>query len=122
MYAQDSVGPSTSLCMFNFYCTFDTVEKFLQGLSYDIAVERLRNDGPNALTPPKETPEIVKFLQQLFGGFSLLLWIGSMLCLSAYTLEEVTGSAAKDYVSVVFWNCTKCIFKYSGSRLISYPL
>ena len=54
--------------------------------------------GPNALSPPKQTPEIVKFLKQLFGGFAMLLWIGSILCFFAYTLEEVTSTAPKDYV------------------------
>ena len=73
----------------------------LQGLSEDQAVERLKQDGPNALTPPKQTPEIVKFLKQLFGGFAMLLWIGSFLCFFAYTLESVTSEPPNDYVS--FW-------------------
>ena len=53
-----------------------------------------------------ETPEIIKFLKQLFGGFSLLLWFGSVLCFFAYTLEEVTSSAQKDYV------CLACVMMY----------
>jgi sodium/potassium-transporting ATPase subunit alpha len=69
-----------------------------KGLSQNVAVERLHRDGINALTPPMETPEIIKFLKQLFGGFSLLLWFGSVLCFFAYTLEEVTSSAPKDYL------------------------
>ncbi|CAI8056677.1 Sodium/potassium-transporting ATPase subunit alpha, partial [Geodia barretti] len=69
-----------------------------KGLSQNVAVERLNRDGINALTPPMETPEIIKFLKQLFGGFSLLLWFGSVLCFFAYTLEEVTSSAPKDYL------------------------
>ena len=44
-------------------------------------------DGPNALTPPKTTPEWVKFCKNLFGGFSMLLWVGAILCFIAYTIE-----------------------------------
>ncbi len=56
----------------------------------------LARDGPNALTPPKTTPEWVKFCKQLFGGFAMLLWAGSFLCFFAYTItyinyDEVPG-------------------------------
>ena len=74
---------------------------YLQGLSEEEAAKRLVQYGPNALSPPKQTPEIVKFLKQLFGGFAMLLWIGAILCFFAYTLEEVTSTAPKDYV----WFC-----------------
>ena len=60
-----------------------------KGLSTKQADERLKRDGPNALTPPKQTPEIVKFLLQLFGGFSALLWLGAILCFLAFTIQEV---------------------------------
>uniref|UniRef100_A0A8C3L2D5 Sodium/potassium-transporting ATPase subunit alpha n=1 Tax=Chrysolophus pictus TaxID=9089 RepID=A0A8C3L2D5_CHRPC len=51
--------------------------------------EILARDGPNTLTPPPTTPEWVKFCRQLFGGFSLLLWIGSLLCFLAYGITSV---------------------------------
>jgi len=57
------------------------------GLTKDKAKEILERDGPNCLTPPKTTPEWVKFCQQLFGGFSLLLWIGAILCFVAYSIQ-----------------------------------
>ncbi|XP_042856072.1 sodium/potassium-transporting ATPase subunit alpha-like isoform X3 [Penaeus japonicus] len=57
------------------------------GLSQSEAKRRLERDGPNALTPPKQTPEWVKFCKNLFGGFSLLLWIGAILCFIAYSIE-----------------------------------
>ena len=47
-------------------------------------------DGPNALTPPKTTPEWVKFCKNLFGGFSMLLWVGAILCFVAYSIEVST--------------------------------
>jgi len=58
--------------------------------------------GPNALTPPKTTPEWVKFLQNMFGGFAALLWIGGILCFIAQTMESVRDEfAAKDNVSYI---------------------
>lgn len=58
-----------------------------QGLSHAKAKENLERDGPNALTPPKQTPEWVKFCKNLFGGFALLLWIGAILCFIAYGIQ-----------------------------------
>lgn len=59
------------------------------GLSMDKAKEILLRDGPNALTPPKQTPEWIKFCRTLFGGFSLLLWIGAILCFIAYSIQTL---------------------------------
>jgi len=58
------------------------------GLTSSTAKANLQRDGPNALTPPKTVPEWVKFLKQLFGGFSMLLWIGAILCFIAYGIER----------------------------------
>lgn len=60
------------------------------GLTQAEARRRLERDGPNALTPPKQTPEWVKFCKNLFGGFSLLLWIGAILCFIAYSIEAAS--------------------------------
>ncbi|XP_046344177.1 sodium/potassium-transporting ATPase subunit alpha-like [Haliotis cracherodii] len=57
------------------------------GHSVEKAKEILLRDGPNMLTPPKTTPEWVKFCKTLFGGFSLLLWIGAILCYIAYSIQ-----------------------------------
>lgn len=61
------------------------------GLTEEKARFILERDGPNALSPPKTTPEWIKFCKQLFGGFSTLLWIGAILCFIAYTVEKVTS-------------------------------
>ncbi|NXF27784.1 AT1A3 ATPase, partial [Rhodinocichla rosea] len=61
-----------------------------QGLTHSKAQEILARDGPNALTPPPTTPEWVKFCRQLFGGFSILLWIGAILCFLAYGIQAGT--------------------------------
>ncbi|XP_068179553.1 sodium/potassium-transporting ATPase subunit alpha-3b isoform X1 [Antennarius striatus] len=62
----------------------------VQGLTNAKAAEYLVRDGPNALTPPPTTPEWVKFCRQLFGGFSILLWIGAILCFLAYAIQAAT--------------------------------
>ncbi|KAK2855133.1 hypothetical protein Q7C36_007002 [Tachysurus vachellii] len=62
----------------------------VQGLTNAKAAEFLLRDGPNALTPPPTTPEWVKFCRQLFGGFSILLWIGALLCFLAYAIQAAT--------------------------------
>ncbi|XP_035537787.1 sodium/potassium-transporting ATPase subunit alpha-3a [Morone saxatilis] len=62
----------------------------VQGLTNAKAAEYLDRDGPNALTPPPTTPEWVKFCRQLFGGFSILLWIGAILCFLAYAIQAAT--------------------------------
>lgn len=74
------------------------------GLTTSEAKIRLERDGPNELTPPATTPEWIKFCQQLFGGFSTLLWIGSILCFIAYFLESRSNpNAMKDnlYLGIV---------------------
>lgn len=72
------------------------LKKNFQGLSHAKAKENLERDGPNALTPPKQTPEWVKFCKQLFGGFALLLWIGSILCFIAYGILATTVEEPAD--------------------------
>ncbi|PWA32169.1 hypothetical protein CCH79_00013346, partial [Gambusia affinis] len=57
------------------------------GLTGARAAEILARDGPNALTPPPTTPEWVKFCKQMFGGFSMLLWTGAVLCFLAYGIQ-----------------------------------
>ncbi|XP_006861704.1 PREDICTED: sodium/potassium-transporting ATPase subunit alpha-4 [Chrysochloris asiatica] len=58
-----------------------------KGLTPEKAREILAREGPNTLTPPPTTPEWVKFCKQLFGGFSILLWIGSILCFVAFGIQ-----------------------------------
>ncbi|XP_054477556.1 sodium/potassium-transporting ATPase subunit alpha-3b isoform X2 [Anoplopoma fimbria] len=62
----------------------------VQGLTNAKAAEYLIRDGPNALTPPPTTPEWIKFCRQLFGGFSILLWTGAILCFLAYAIQAAT--------------------------------
>ena len=57
------------------------------GKSKAAAEEGLLKYGLNRLTPPPTTPEWIKFCKQLFGGFALLLWSGSILCFITYGLQ-----------------------------------
>jgi len=60
--------------------------------------------GLNCLTPPPTTPEWVKFLKNLFGGFALLLWIGAILCFVAYFIQATTMEQPPDdnlYLGIV---------------------
>ncbi|VDN08735.1 unnamed protein product [Dibothriocephalus latus] len=83
---------------------------------------RLDRDGPNALTPPKTTPEWVKFCKNLFGGFSLLLWIGAVLCFIAHgILASVQEHPSNDnlYLGVVLAAVviiTGCFSYYQESK------
>merc|ERR1719167_1372519 len=64
----------------------------------------LERDGPNALTPPPTTPEWVKFLKALFGGFAMLLWLGAVLCFLAYGIQASTLEEPPDdnlYLGIV---------------------
>lgn len=75
-----------------------------RGLTKTIAERNLERDGPNALTPPKQTPEWVKFCKQLFGGFAMLLWVGAVLCFFAYiirTVREDDPSQDELYLGIV---------------------
>ncbi|XP_026564819.1 potassium-transporting ATPase alpha chain 2 [Pseudonaja textilis] len=76
----------------------------IKGLTSARAAEILARDGPNALTPPKSTPEIIKFLKQMIGGFSILLWVGAILCWIAFGIQysqKVASSFDNLYLGVV---------------------
>ena len=77
-------------------------DDLLQGLTVQRAREVLERDGPNQLSPPKTIPEWVKFCKQLFGGFSILLWIGAILCFIAYSILATTSEDPPgDNVSII---------------------
>uniref|UniRef100_A0AC34GT49 Cation-transporting P-type ATPase N-terminal domain-containing protein n=1 Tax=Panagrolaimus sp. ES5 TaxID=591445 RepID=A0AC34GT49_9BILA len=60
-----------------------------RGLTTAEAEKKLNRDGRNELSPPKTTPNWIKFCKNLFGGFAMLLWIGAILCVIAYGVDYV---------------------------------
>lgn len=60
------------------------------GLTKQKAQDLLKKYGYNELTPSTKTPEYVKFMSTLTGGFSLLLWIGAALCALSCFIEYFT--------------------------------
>lgn len=59
-----------------------------RGLSAAERARRLDMYGKNMLTPPKGTPEIIKFLKEMSGFFSILLWVGAILSFIGYAIDE----------------------------------
>lgn len=66
---------------------FDTNPE--RGISKKLAADRLIQNGPNALTPSRQDPECIKFIKLITQGFSLLLWIGTVLCFIAVFIEYI---------------------------------
>ena len=69
-----------------------------KGLTTNQVHQMINIYGKNALTPPEDLPEIVKFLLQFTGFFSMLLIAGGVLCFVAYGIESSSGSAGKENV------------------------
>jgi sodium/potassium-transporting ATPase subunit alpha len=61
---------------------------------------RLETEGLNRLSPPKQTPEIVKYFRELTGLFSLLLWLGGGLCIALYGIQ---GDPNNLYLGIVLF-------------------
>ncbi|XP_027200292.1 sodium/potassium-transporting ATPase subunit alpha-1-like [Dermatophagoides pteronyssinus] len=58
------------------------------GLTSEKVQINAQKHGLNQLTPPKKTPGIIKFIKLLFSGFSLLLWVGAILCIVSYFINK----------------------------------
>jgi len=48
----------------------------------------LQRDGKNEITTPLEPPTWVRFCKNLFGGFSMLMWLGAFLCFAHYSIQS----------------------------------
>lgn len=107
--------------MFNSYKLCYT--KSLQGLTTQRAKEILERDGPNQLTPPKTTPEWVKFCKLLFGGFSILLWLGAILCFVAYFIQYTSfEDPPGDNVSYYLYKYILSLYKlFDKPQLLFLP-
>jgi len=58
------------------------------GMTSENAEKRRQTEGLNMLTPPKKVPEWLKLLHEMTGFFSILLWIGAILCFVGYGLRS----------------------------------
>lgn len=56
------------------------------GLTKKEARKIFARDGPNAMSPPKVTPEYIKFFKCMFHGFASLLWVCAILCFILYVV------------------------------------
>ncbi|XP_050675419.1 sodium/potassium-transporting ATPase subunit alpha-like [Leptidea sinapis] len=63
------------------------------GLSTERAKELLDYYGPNTLTPTTQNWWPKLLLKSMCTGFSILIWIGAVLCLTAYCVELSTKPA-----------------------------
>ena len=95
-----------------------------QGLTEEKVKEIIARDGRNELSPPKQTPEWVKFCKNLFGGFSILLWIGAALCFIAYAIQASSmDDCPGDNVGIQLSQATSyCGFMISVSDTHHHPL
>jgi magnesium-transporting ATPase (P-type) len=66
------------------YQLLNTKEIGLTTVEYE---KRAASFGPNAITPPKQTHWLIKFLINLVSGFQLMLWFGSALCFVVYGIN-----------------------------------
>lgn len=57
------------------------------GISEAEAANRFKRDGPNALTPPKQTSKWVKLAGSVFGGFNFLLWCAAIASGIGYGMD-----------------------------------
>jgi magnesium-transporting ATPase (P-type) len=55
--------------------------------SVTVAAEKFRIDGPNEITPKEGVWWFWKFMAHIAGGFSLLLWAGSVMCGVVYGID-----------------------------------
>jgi len=92
------------------------------GLTTSKADQIMARDGPNALSPPRTTPEWIKFCKNLFGGFAMLLWVGAFLCYFAYGVDYFSlEHPSKDnlYLGIVLMSVviiTGCFQYYQESK------
>jgi len=85
------------------------------GMSVEAAQRSFAKYGRNELTPPATTPWYVKFIQEMTGFFSLLLWGASAACFISYSLiPEVENLYLGIVLAAVVW-VTGC-FSYLQNR------
>ncbi|PRP84051.1 P-type ATPase [Planoprotostelium fungivorum] len=86
------------------------------GLERQDAEDRLLRDGKNKLTPPKQTPEIIKFLKEFANYFMILLEFAALLCLIAYLLDRTQPINLYLAIVLIVIVILTCIMSYVQAR------
>ncbi|XP_043500681.1 sodium/potassium-transporting ATPase subunit alpha-like [Polistes fuscatus] len=88
----------------------------VNGLTETEAQQLLLKYGQNTLSPPKQTPEYIKFLLSMFTGFAALLWGCAALCfllvLICYLFKEEQSGIEWLGLIIVIICLTSGIFAY----------
>src|SRR6218665_1767217 len=92
----------------------------MQGLTEDQVEAKLLTDGLNQLTPPRELPQWLKFVKQMFLGFNVLLWISAGLSFLTYGIQ-FTQMPDPPPDNVRFWALLLC-FQIKSKRLLGQPI
>ena len=88
--------------MEEFYKRLEISEETVsRGLSDKEAEDRVRKFGENALTEKKKKPWYVKLFHELTTFFSLMLWVGGILCFVAYGLDP--SDKSNMYLGIVLF-------------------
>lgn len=82
------------------------------GLTSD-EVKQLRiRHGPNILLPPKDKPEIVKFLMQFLNPLLILLMIAGVLSFTAYAINRKEQTNLYLGVALFIFTFVTCLISY----------
>ena len=60
-----------------------------KGLSTEQAIKRNAEEGDNKLPEKKKEPAWLRFLKEITNWFAIMLWIGSILCIIIYIIQEI---------------------------------
>ncbi len=74
------------------------------GLTTEQAIINMEAYGFNELTPPDPPSELLRFCKNMFSGFAMLLWAGSILCFIAYIVQAASFEEPPDdnlYLGIV---------------------
>ena len=88
------------------------------GLTSQQAEAAQEKFGLNQLTPPPTTPKWVKFMKNLFTGFSLLLWAAAILSFMAFGLE-FSNSQGSPEMDNLYLGCV-LVFVVTVTAVFSY--
>lgn len=70
------------------------------GLTTEAAIKRNMEEGDNKLPEKKRTPGWIKFLIEITNWFSIMLWVGSILCIVTYGIQP-TGNLPNLYLGFI---------------------